>query len=232
MQLALLFVLAAAPSTQSWQFQTDGTPRVEISNVNGSIRVEATDGDTLKVEARQEGSEAERAKYPLKVEQDGDEVVVRLCCGSCGKKNHDCNNPVPTHFTLKVPRGSSLEVASVEAPVWVSGVEGAQQVATVSGDVELKGSRGDLEVAAVGADVLLAPAALTDTEVRTVSGDVRLKLPSGEGAEVEFSSVSGSFNGSEVLLGSRKQRFGDGAHPVEVSTVSGSLEVRPGAASM
>lgn len=226
MNFALLLVLAAAPAPQSWQFQTDGTPKVSISNVNGSVKVEAVDGKTVSVEATQEGSEAERAKNPIEVKQDGDEVTVQMCCGSCGKSFSNCHDPAPTHFVVKVPRDASLEVSSVEAPVTVSGVAGDQELSVVSGDVSVKGSRGDLEVSAVSGDVVLEPAALEDTEISTVSGDVKLKLPRGAGAKVDFSSVGGSFNGRGVSLGSTEKKYGNGEHDVDVSTVSGGLAIQ------
>jgi Putative adhesin len=224
--LALLLVLAAAPASQSWKFETDGTPKVSITNIRGSIRVDAADGKTVSVEVTQEGGEAERARFPVEVKQDGDEVSVRLCCGgSCGKLRN-CQDPVATHFVVKVPRDASLEVSSVEAPVKVSGVTGEQEVSVVSGDVSLEGSRGKVEVAAVSGNVKLAPEALAHTEVNTVSGNVKLKLPRGAGANVEYSSVGGHFNGREVSLGSAGQRYGNAKHDVEVSTVSGALDVQ------
>ena len=226
MNFALLLVLAAAPASQSWTLDTTGTPKVNITNINGSIRVEAADGKTVSVEATQEGSEAERAKYPVEVKKDEDEVTVRLCCGPCSRTLSNCKNPVATHFVVKVPRESSLEVSAVGAPVNVSGVAGPQEVSVVSGDVSLKGSRGELEVSSVSGGVDLAPEALADIEVSTVSGNVKLKLPRGAGAQVDFSSVGGRFNGRGVSLGSTEQRYGNGEHDVDVSTVSGALEVQ------
>ncbi|WP_257456409.1 DUF4097 domain-containing protein [Archangium lipolyticum] len=226
MNLALLLVLAAAPASQSWKFETDGSPKVSISNVSGSVRVEAADGKTVSVEVKQEGDEAERARFPVEVEQDGDEVSVRLCCGDACGTLRGCKDPVATHFVVKVPRDSSLEVSSVEAPVKVSGVAGEQEVSVVSGDVSIEGSRGELEVAAVSGNVKLTPEVLADTEVSTVSGDVKLKLPRGAGANVEYSSVGGHFNGRGVSLGSSKQRYGNGEHDVAVSSVSGALDVQ------
>ncbi|HYO54206.1 DUF4097 family beta strand repeat-containing protein [Archangium sp.] len=226
MNLALLLILAATPAPQSWKLETDGTPKVSVSNINGSIRVDAVDGKTVSVEATQKGGEAERAQFPLEVKQDGDEVTVRLCCGSCAKKMSTCNNPPETHFVVKVPRDSSLEVSSVGAPVKVSGVAGEQEVSVVNGDVSVKGSRGKLEVTSVNGNVELVPEALSDTEVSTVSGNVKLKLPRGAGANVDFSAVGGSFNGRGVSLGSTEQQYGNGEHDVDVSTVSGALDVQ------
>ncbi|WP_309897301.1 DUF4097 family beta strand repeat-containing protein [Archangium sp.] len=227
MNLALVLVLAAAPATQSWNFDTSATPKVSVANVNGSVRVEATDAKSVSVEAKQEGSEEERAKFPLEVKKDGDEISVRLCCGgSCSNKSMNCKNPVPTHFVLKVPRTTALEVSVVNAEVKTSGIAGTQDVSVVNGEVSLKGSRGPLEISAVNGSVELAPEALADTEVSTVSGAVKLKLPRGAGANVDFSSVGGRFNGREVNLGSTEQRYGNGEHDVDVSTVSGSLDVQ------
>jgi hypothetical protein len=197
--LALLLVLAAAPAPQSWQFETSTRPTVSVSNVNGSVRVEATDGNTVSVEAKQEGSEERLARSPLEVKKDGDEITVRLCCGgSCSEKSNNCKDPATTHFVLKVPRSTSLEVSVVNAEVKTSGIAGPQDVSVVNGSVSLKGSRGDVEVSAVNGDVELAPEA----------------------------SVSGRFNGREVTFGSTEQRYGNGEHDVDVSTVSGSLDVQ------
>jgi hypothetical protein len=230
--LALLLVLAAAPATQSWQFDTSATPKVNVANINGSVRVEATEGKSVSVEAKQEGSEEQRAKFPLEVKQEGEEVSVRLCCGgSCSSKTTSCRDPVVTHFVLKVPRGTSLEVSTVNAEVKTSGVAGSQEVSVVNGSVSLKGSRGEVEVSAVNGEVELAPEALADTEVSTVSGAVKMKLPRGAGANVEFSSVGGHFNGRAVSLGSTEQRYGNGEHDVDVSTVSGSLDIQADEAS-
>jgi DUF4097 and DUF4098 domain-containing protein YvlB len=224
--LALLILLAATPAQQSWQFQTNGTPEVEVSNVNGSVRVEATDSQTVSVEVSQEGSEEERARFPVEVRQEGNDVVAKLCCGSCGKRmGQSCNNPVPTHFVVKVPRKASLEVSAVNAAVTLTGVAGAQEVSSVNGKVEVTGSQGKVEVSAVGAEVVLAPAALEATEVSTVAGNVKLKLPANADATVDFNTVGGSFNGGKSKLGSSEKRYGSGKHAVEVSTVSGSLDV-------
>lgn len=221
MNIALLLLLAAAPAPQSWQFGTSATPQVSVSNINGSIRVEATDDKRVSVEATREGAGDAR----IEVKQEKDSVSVRLCCGPCEGHSNHCNDPAPVHFVVKTPRDARLEVASVNASVKVAGVRGALEVASVAGGVDVKGSRGALEVSSVSGAIDLAPEALEKTEIHSVSGDVKLKLPRGTGAHVEFSSVGGSFNGRGVSLGSTEQRYGTGEHEVEVNTVSGAFNV-------
>ncbi|WP_245814510.1 DUF4097 family beta strand repeat-containing protein [Cystobacter ferrugineus] len=223
---ALIVVLASAPAPASWRFEAGATPEVSLSAVNGSIQVEAVEGQTVSVEARREdGSDA---KPFLDVEHDGDEVSVSVCCGPCDERRavSRCDNPVPVHLVVKVPRGSELEVSAVGAPVKVTGVTGSMEVSTVNGDVSLLGSRGRLEVTTVGGSVELRPDDIDNTEVSTVSGNVKLKLPRDAGARVEFSSVGGRFNGGGGSMGSIERRYGDGEHPVEISTVNGSLDLQ------
>ncbi len=228
MTLALLLVLAAAPGPQTYQFQTDGTPEVHISNIEGSVSVEGTDGNTVHFEVFQEGDKKSLASYPVEVVQDGDAIRARVCCGECGQEGNgsrSCRNPAETRFVVKVPRGTELHVSSVNAPVKVAGVGGEQEISTVNGRVDVAGSRKALTVSVVSGTVVLAPEQVARTSVSTVSGDVRLKLPERADAQLGFSSVSGSFNGKTVSLGSVEKTWGKGTQEIGVSTVSGSLEV-------
>ena len=161
----------------------------------------------------------------MEVSQDGDEVSVRVRCGTSGKTFNHCSDPVNTHLVLRVPRDATLALASVQAPVKVLGVLGAQEVSSVNGEVVVTGSRGKLEVSSVSGPVVLEPEALEDMAVSTVSGNVTLRLPRDAGAQVDFSSVGGRFNGQSVSLGSTSRRYGNGGHDVDVSTVSGALDV-------
>ncbi len=226
MTLALLLVLAAAPTPQTWKFQTDGTPEVHISNIEGSVSVDGVDGNNVYVEVLQERDEKSRNAFPVEVVQDGDKVKARVCCGPCDaeQRSRKCEDMPRTRFVVKVPRGTELHVSAVNAPVRVAGVAGEQEIASVNGKVDVSGSRSDLSVSAVGGDVTLAPEQVAATSVSTVSGNVRLKMPERADARLQFSSVSGSYNGKSVALGSKSHTWGEGTHSVEVNTVSGALE--------
>ncbi|MFP2929121.1 DUF4097 family beta strand repeat-containing protein [Pyxidicoccus sp. 3LG] len=229
MHLTLLILLAAAPATsQTWKFETDGTPEVHIANVDGAVRVDAVDGNSVVFEAVLEGPEKSRNEVEVEVVQKGDEIRAQVCCGPCEEERRNCRlgNRNQVRWTVKVPRGTELYVSAVSSPVTVVGVTGEQEISTVSGRVEVNGSERQLSVSSVDGDVVLAPKKVVTTSVSTVGGDVRLKLPAKADAKVEFSSVGGSFNGSTVALGSREKTYGAGSQDVEVSTVGGSLTVQ------
>lgn len=225
MLLPLLLVLAAAPNPQTWNFKTEGAPEVHISNIKGSIAVDGTDGNSVSFEVFQEGDEKSRNTYPVEVVQDGNEVRARVCCGPCEEHRRRCEDTVATRFVVKVPRGTELHVSAVDAVVKVAGVAGEQAISTVNGRVDVSGSKKDVSVSAVNGDVVLAPAMAGRTSVSTVSGNVKLKLPEQPDVRLSFSSVGGSFNGKSTALGSVSRTWGEGTHEVDVSTVSGSLDV-------
>jgi hypothetical protein len=226
LSLSLMMLLAAAPMPQTWTFQTDGTPEIRISNVEGEISVEGVDGNSVLFEVSQQGSEEARRESPVEVVQDGEVVKARVCCGSCSVKRKKCDEVAPTTFKVKVPRKAELNLSVVEAGVKVVGVEGAQEISTVEGRVEVSGSQQALSVSAVSGEVVLAPKVVAETSVSTVSGDVRLRMPKGADAELGFSSVGGRFNGESAALGSVKRTYGKGTHELSVSTVSGELTVQ------
>ncbi len=228
MVLPLLLVLAAAPATQTWKFGTEGTPAVHIANVDGAVRVDGVDGNDVIFEVVREGAEKSRNEVEVQVVQTGDDIRARVCCGPCEEGRQTCRQKMqPVRFTVKVPRGTRLEVATVGGPVTVNGVAGAQELTTVGGRVEINGSEERLAVSTVEGSVALAPRKFVTTSVTTVSGDVRLKLPAKADVTVEFNTVSGRFNDSAAMMGSREKTYGAGTQSMEVSTVSGSLAVHP-----
>lgn len=228
MYLALLVVLAAAPATpQTWKFHTDGTPEVHISNVDGAVRVDAVDGNSVVFEVVREAPDNARNNFEVEVVQQGDVVRARVCCGPCAEERNACRGEWgAVRFAVKVPRETKLQVSVVNAATTVTGVTGEQELSTVNGRVEVKGSERRLSVSSVDGEVVLSPRKVMTTSVSTVSGDIRLKMPAGADAKVEFSSVGGSFNGSSVALGSKEKSYGAGTQEVEVSTVSGSLTLK------
>jgi hypothetical protein len=227
MHALILLLLSAAPAPTSRTFQTDATPEVSVSNIHGSIRVEAVDGERVTVDFRQEGSAGDVARWRVEAHQEGDTVEVQVCCGECGKTVRRCEGgAVKTHLTLRVPKGAQLELSAVDADVQVKGVEGAQEVSTVNGKVELHGSAEEVSVSTVNGSVVLAPRSLAETEVSTVASNVRLQLPARANARVGFSAVGGSFNGRDVALGSVTETYGKGTHDIAVNTVTGALEVQ------
>jgi hypothetical protein len=222
----LLFVLAASPAPQSWKFQTGRSPQVNVSNVDGSISVQAVPGVEVSVEATVVGDDH---GWTVDVKQEGSVVQARACCGSCDSHPSGRCESGKVQFVLKVPPDTKLDVRAVSSDVTVDGLSGAQSIRTVSGRIEDRGSAASLDVHSVSGAVTLTPKTIAETKVRTVSGDVHLKLPHDADAKVQLSTVSGKLNGKSVGMGKfTDASFGKGTIAMNIHTVSGSVEAQPG----
>src|SRR5258707_12427467 len=118
---------------------------VEISNVAGSIDVQAWDSPEVEVRA-EVGSGVER----IDTTSEHGRVSIKVIL-----PNHSFHS-VGTTLRVRVPRDSELDISAVSADVETSDVEGPLQLKTVSGEVK--------------ADVFQK-----NTEIKTVSGEVVLR---------------------------------------------------------
>ena len=139
-----------------------------------------------------------------------------------------------TDLQVKVPKESEVDVSAVSADVVTTGVLGVQRINTVSGDVSAELAGSDLELKSVSGDVRLKghgqPARL---HVGAVSGDIRLEHGAGD---VEAGTVSGELIISLDTARSVRLRTTSGdvhfegkltrGADLEATTVSGDLNVR------
>src|SRR5438445_565182 len=137
---------------------------------------------------------------------------------------------------VKVPKESEVDVSAVSAEVTTSGVLGEQRLSAVSGDITAEFA-GDLEVKTVSGEVKLKghgqPARL---HVSSVSGDVRLEHGAGD---LEAGTTSGSLVVSLDSARSVRARTTSGdlhfegkltrGADLDATSVSGDLKVRASA---
>ncbi|HYM27913.1 MAG TPA: DUF4097 family beta strand repeat-containing protein [Steroidobacteraceae bacterium] len=227
----LLASAGAAASTEDKTFErtVNAQPKgvVDISNVSGSIEVTGWDRQEVSVQAEL-GADVER----VEVTSEGDHTTIKVVLPQHGSRRGDAM------LHVKVPKDSELDVSAVSADLTATGVQGVQRLNAVSGDVssELFGS--DLELKTVSGDVKLKghgqPARL---RVTSVSGDVHLEHGAGE---LETNTVSGSLVLSLDSARSVRARTTSGDlrfegkltrdATFEASSVSGDLTVRASAA--
>lgn len=111
--------------------------------------------------------------------------------------------------------------------------KGRAEVSTGSGSIEVTGATGPLRVRTGSGDILLQGTPSSDWEVNASSGDVRLRLPSTGGVDLDLRSNSGHIETSVpiTITGSRSQReirgqVRGGGPRVQVTTSSGGIVVQ------
>jgi DUF4097 and DUF4098 domain-containing protein YvlB len=184
--MTVLFASAAASASGDKSFErqvpAEAHGVVDISNVSGTIVVTGWDRPEVSVRAEL-GEGVER----VDVSTDHGRTTIKVMLPQHSGRGGDAD------LQVQVPKDSELTVSAVSADVSTSRVVGVQRLNAVSGNItaELAGS---------------------DLELKTVSGDVKLK-GHGQPARLHVSSVSGNV------------RLEHGAGDLEAGTVSGSLVV-------
>ncbi|HTL19622.1 MAG TPA: DUF4097 family beta strand repeat-containing protein [Steroidobacteraceae bacterium] len=175
---------ATASSDKTFDRQVPAQPRgvVEISNVSGSIEVSGWERNEVSVHA-----ELDAGVERVDVSSDGSRTTIKVVLPHVSSQGDEAR------LQVKIPKASELNISAVNAEVISNGVLGVQRVNAVSGNItaELDGA---------------------DVELKTVSGDLRLK---GHGlpARLHLSTVSGNV------------QLERGGGDVEVSTVNGTLSL-------
>ena len=184
--MTVLFASAAACASgdKTFERQVPAGARgvVDISNVSGTVVVTGWDRPEVSVRA-----ELDEGVERVDVSTDHGRTSIKVILP------HHSGHGGDADLHVQVPKDSELTVSAVSADVTTAGVTGVQRLNAVSGNVtaELAGS---------------------DLELKTVSGDVKLK-GHGQPARLHMSTVSGDVH------------LEHGAGDLEAGTVSGTLVV-------
>lgn len=172
--------------------------------------------------------------------------------------SHWDDNDTQVTFTVKVPANTNLTVSTVSGDVNGHGIRGDTEARSVSGDVtltdvvakvvEAQTVSGNVELTRVNADEVAAETVSGDVDfsgeihkggdydMKTLSGDVIMRIPKNAGAEISGATFSGDFQTSFPITTkatsryTRRQRIdgtiGDGSARIRVESFSGDVELR------
>ncbi|MBL6448142.1 DUF4097 family beta strand repeat protein [Fulvivirga sp. 29W222] len=187
-----------------------------LANINGSIHVEAYDGQKIIVEAEKKvraktNERMERSKHELSLGVlDRYDTIIVFIKGPCGTlnykedqrgKGYNWNNceydyEFKFDFTLKVPKDLNLYLSTInEGDVEVNGVLGSLNVNNVNGAITLKQVSGLAKVHTINGDVTMEYQNLPKepSTYYTLNGDINALFPKGLKADMTFKSFNGDF---------------------------------------
>lgn len=263
-------------STETHQktFTVTDSPTVNVGNIHGQITVTPGDpGEVSVIVTRHLRSGSNRTHVILE-QNDEDHVIIQT-------KYHETwsgffgilNRPDRVDFAVTVPENCTLLVKTVSGSAEVKGLAGLVEIGSVSGSMLAENLRGPLKLDTVSGDIegraLSGPLTLKSVsgkarlhqsnvpslQAKTVSGNLILETPLGEGpytvgsvsgrlvlvvlegsgCTADISSVSGSVHTDlphaqvwkDHSPGHRRQRIaiGQGGPEISLKSVSGSLRI-------
>ena len=211
-----------AQRTMDTTLNVRGTPRLNVSNLNGSITVRSWNRSQIRVVAE---SDHERSRIEINDTPSG--VTVRTSPrGGHGE----------VEFTITVPQRTALELHGMSSDVEVVNVCGSVDVNTMSGDISVDCVEGDAQIQTISGDVTVGnvrgpldiSATSGDIDVRNVRGPVAAQGVSGDIslAEIESNDVTAEVVSGEVSYEGRLMdggRYKFAAHSGDVTlTIPGT----------
>lgn len=219
--LALATTANAREVDETVDASSDG--QVDIINISGSIEVYGWSKSSVEVT----GELGEKVEE-LVLERNGDKVLVKV------KVPRNNSNNISSDLTIRVPKGSSIDVSTVSADITTEDVGGVQNLHTVSGDVEVEATDSDVAAASVSGDVdVTGDGSDIETEASTVSGDVTVIGVSGavsvEAVSGDLLVSDGSFERATLNSVNGEIEFQAGLRDdgkLVIETVNGEVDVR------
>jgi hypothetical protein len=206
----MMLALAAATMQQqdfAWRGDLRDGQQVQVGNIVGDIRVEATSGRRAEITAvKRAGRRGDPDDVEIRAEEtsEGVRVCVRYPSDSwqrgdgwrCGDRqrgsNREYQNDTRVDFVIRLPAGVLLDAKTISGDVDARGVAADAEVTTVSGRVTVDGFTGEeLQARTVSGDVELRNIRGRTVHGETVSGNVSYDGPLERQGSYEFKSLSG-----------------------------------------
>lgn len=212
---------------------------VEISNVNGRVRITGTDANEVKVDAiKRAESKQKLDDARIEVNASPNDFELRTRYPEHDSWFRSYNNPASIEYTISVPKGVRLKASVVNSPLEVIGITGEVRASTVNAAVTASGLANSAEVTTVNSRAEANFASLPSSghvRVHSVNGTAVVVLPANSNADVRAHSINGSINNDFNLPverprygpGSRLEgKIGSGGADVELDTVNGGIQIR------
>jgi DUF4097 and DUF4098 domain-containing protein YvlB len=232
-----------------WNGQMGDGETLIVRGISGDVRATLARGDVAEVVATKKGRSSDFDDVSIEVfEERGTTIVCVIYdsrrgnadCEGRGNDEHrgdqDRDIRVSVDFEVQVPAGVHFEGRTVSGDVEARGLRADVAAHTVSGDVDVSTTgvaRGGTVSGSV--DIEMGSLDWGSLEFSTVSGDIRISVPAGLDADVDFESLTGDFDSDfSVDIERQRSRFigsalsgtiGDGGRRLSFHTVSGDVEL-------
>jgi len=206
--------------------------RLQLENVNGSVRITTWDKEEVKVDAIKKAKQQEHLEeVKIDITSSADSLKIRTKYPD----RKSSNNSTTVEYTLTVPKQSHLgKISNVNGSVEIENAGGDVAVSSVNGAVLATGLSGEAQLSTVNGSVRASFAGLkSPVSIKSVNGSVTLVLPANANADVAAETVNGEIHSDFSVqpkkgfsTGSKLQgKLGEGGPAVKLATVNGGIRL-------
>lgn len=215
-------------------FQLEPGARVDISGINGWVKIETSESKTADVYIERLG-ESQEVLNPKQVivESTPSSLTIRAEKGDSGFLSRVFGSSPTELVTLKLPRqislvtrgvNGSVTVGAIDGPVEVHGVNGKVDVAQASGSAEFNGINGNISFGLRQLD--------KEVSLHGINGNIELRLGDSVNADLDAHGMNGNVNSDlpnvvveKARHGSYSARIGKGGNAISASGINGNIRL-------
>ena len=208
--------------------------RVEVSGINGAVKIETSDSKTADVYIERTGESQEALnRRKIIIDNGPSGLTIRGEKGDGSFLGRIFGSNPSERVTLKLPRqvslvtrgvNGSVVVGEIEGSVEVHGINGKVQIGEASGSAEFKGINGNVSVGLKKVD--------KSFDISGINGNIELRLGEGVNANLETHGMNGNVtsNMPSVVVDKRKHGsysalIGRGGNSISAHGINGNIRL-------
>ena len=211
---------------------------VEIREPNGRIRVDATDGAEVVINATRiakgpsdEAARAALANVTIQESATADRVEIDSATGAAGLSLRVSRR---VDYDVKMPRAGQLTIKTTNGEITVRSIAGFIKIETVNGDIDVTGLERGADVNAVNGRVQLELATVGEAGIRckTTNGQIIVTVPASAKANIAARVVNGVVHTENLTVQSTETNYrrldgtiGGGGPEIRLDTTNGEVRI-------
>jgi DUF4097 and DUF4098 domain-containing protein YvlB len=209
--------------------------QVELSNINGSIKIETSDTKTADLFIERTGASQEALdRRKVSVEADANGLRIRGEKGDVSFFARFFGSNPSERVTLKLPRQISLQAKGVNGSVTVGELDGSVDVRGVNGRVQIASAAGAAEFKGINGNIQIGLRQLNSDGVNMsgINGNIELQLSEGLNADLDAHGMNGRVVSDlpDVAIdknrhGNYSARIGNGGSAITAKGINGNIRL-------
>ena len=227
-------------ATAEWRktYTLEAGGRLEISNVNGRIRVTPSEGSQVEIVAEKKGKgvseqAAKEAVDRIEITENVSDSRIRIETKS-QRASGMFGGSTEVSYAVRVPAGADVKFTTVNGGIEVSGLTGRIDAETTNGGITAREVSGAIEATTTngGVDVELMKVAKGGVTLGCTNGGIKLRLPADAAANISASVANGGIDAdglhletTESTRRSLEGRMNGGGPPIKIEGTNGGIKI-------
>lgn len=213
--------------------------RVELSGLNGSVKIETSDTKTAEVYIERTASSQEAMdRRKVTVEADANSLTIRGEKNDNGFFSRFFGSSAGERTTLKLPRQVALYAKGVNGAFVTSDIDGAVEVSGINGRVQIASAAGKATFKGINGNMTVGLKKLDQDGVTLsgINGNIELQLGSDVNADFNARGINGrvmtdlpNVSIDKNRGSSYSARIGNGGTGITAKGINGNIRFTRGA---